>query len=327
MCGARRPGRPQLVTNAISDPDAARFREVGFRTRAELDLLGRTLDDLPPRGSPTQRARDREAVVALDHLARSGPKPSTPPPSTPPSDATAAVRFRVAGTATAPLGYAITGAAGSPGLRPAARGAPRRAPAWDRCSTPRRRAALGSPARRPRRRRQHRPHEPHRPRALRVARLRRAPHGPRRPRARRCEGVRETRALRLPSPRHRRPRRGRRAARAVARVSRHAAGDGGTDVHGAPHHARGSGSVHARRRGRDVSHRHRERAARRDPEPQRLPTTHHPRRLRRHRAGQYAEGRAHRRARARPSKSSRWTPTPVGGSSRSGCNRRTSLGI
>jgi ribosomal protein S18 acetylase RimI-like enzyme len=107
-------GVRSVVTNAMSDSDAAPFLGAGFRVRAELDLLTRPLDDVPPRGAASRRSRDRSAVVALDHRAFGSDEFDAAA-----LDAalrtTTAVRFRVAGPPAAPLGYAITGAAGRRG--------------------------------------------------------------------------------------------------------------------------------------------------------------------------------------------------------------------
>jgi len=107
-------GIRHVVTNAMSDAEAAPFREAGFRVRAELDLLARPLADVPPRGAATRRGRDRAAVVALDQLAFGSDEFDTAALDAA-LQATTAVRFRVVGPASAPLGYAVTGAAGRRG--------------------------------------------------------------------------------------------------------------------------------------------------------------------------------------------------------------------
>jgi ribosomal protein S18 acetylase RimI-like enzyme len=98
----------------MSDPEATPFRDAGFRVQSELDLLARPLDDVPPRSATTKRARDRAAVLALDHLAF-GSDAFDHAALDAALRATTAVRFRVTGPAPAALGYAITGAAGRRG--------------------------------------------------------------------------------------------------------------------------------------------------------------------------------------------------------------------
>ncbi len=107
-------GVRHFVTNAMSGPEAAPFVEAGFRVRAELDLLTRPLHDPLPRSTPTQRARDHAAVLALDHLAFAADAFDTAALDAA-LGATTAVRLRIVGPASAPSGYAITGAAGRRG--------------------------------------------------------------------------------------------------------------------------------------------------------------------------------------------------------------------
>jgi len=107
-------GTRHVVTNAMSGADAVPFRNAGFRITAELDLLSRPLDDVPPSGARTRRARDRAAAVALDRRAF-GPDAFDDAAIDAALRATTAVRFRVVGAPTAPLGYAITGVAGRRG--------------------------------------------------------------------------------------------------------------------------------------------------------------------------------------------------------------------
>jgi len=107
-------GVRRVVTNAMNDLEAAPFRDAGFRIQVELDLLERPLDDVPPRGAPTHRARDRDAVLALDHVAF-GSDGFDGAALDAALHATTVVRFRVVGPASAPQGYAITGAAGRRG--------------------------------------------------------------------------------------------------------------------------------------------------------------------------------------------------------------------
>jgi len=115
LCGSLADrGVHHVVTNAMSIPEATPFREAGFRVRDELDLLSRPLDDVPPRGTATRRARDRAAVLELDHLAF-GSDAFDHAALDAAVRATPAVRFRVAGPPPAPLGYAVTGAAGRRG--------------------------------------------------------------------------------------------------------------------------------------------------------------------------------------------------------------------
>jgi ribosomal protein S18 acetylase RimI-like enzyme len=98
----------------MSVPEAAPFLEAGFRVRAELDLLTRPLHDAPPRSTPTHRARDHTAVLALDHLAF-GADAFDAAALDAAMEATTAVRLRIVGPPFAPSGYAITGAAGRRG--------------------------------------------------------------------------------------------------------------------------------------------------------------------------------------------------------------------
>jgi ribosomal protein S18 acetylase RimI-like enzyme len=107
-------GVRHFVTNAMSDHDSLPFLDAGFRVRAQLDLLARPLADAPPRGEPTRRARDLDAVLALDHLAF-GADAFDAAALDAALHATTAVRLRVIGPPPAPLGYAITGAAGRRG--------------------------------------------------------------------------------------------------------------------------------------------------------------------------------------------------------------------
>ena len=107
-------GARHVVTNAMSPADATPFLDAGFRIRAELDLLARPLDKAIPRGAPTGRARDRAAVLALDHRAF-GDDAFDAPALDAALRATTASRLRIVGPASAPEGYAITGAAGRRG--------------------------------------------------------------------------------------------------------------------------------------------------------------------------------------------------------------------
>jgi ribosomal protein S18 acetylase RimI-like enzyme len=107
-------GVRRAVTNAMSPAEAAPFLDAGFRIRSELDLLGRPLTEPPPRGAPTQRGRDRAAVLALDHLAFDVDAFDTAALDAA-LHATTAARLRIVGPASAPHGYAITGAAGRRG--------------------------------------------------------------------------------------------------------------------------------------------------------------------------------------------------------------------
>ena len=107
-------GVHHVVTNAMSPDDAVPFLQAGFRIRAELDLLVRPLDEAPPRGTPTHRARDRAAVLALDRLAF-GADAFDAVALDAALRATTAARLRVVGPVSAPHGYAITGAAGRRG--------------------------------------------------------------------------------------------------------------------------------------------------------------------------------------------------------------------
>jgi GNAT superfamily N-acetyltransferase len=107
-------GTRHIVTNAMSSTDAGPFLDAGFQIRAELDLLTRPLDEVPPRGAPTHRARDRAAVLALDHRAFDDEAFDAAALDAA-LRATAAVRFRIVGPPRAPSGYAITGAAGRRG--------------------------------------------------------------------------------------------------------------------------------------------------------------------------------------------------------------------
>jgi ribosomal-protein-alanine N-acetyltransferase len=106
-------GIHRVVTNAMSPAEAAPFLDAGFRVRDELDVLARSLDDLPRRGT-TRRARDHAAAVALDHLAFESDEFDGAALDAA-LRATTVARFRIAGSPPSPLGYAITGAAGRRG--------------------------------------------------------------------------------------------------------------------------------------------------------------------------------------------------------------------
>jgi ribosomal protein S18 acetylase RimI-like enzyme len=107
-------GVHHVVTNAMSASEARPFLDVGFRVRAELDLLTRPLDDVPARAIVTHRTRDLAAVLGLDHLAF-GDDGLDAASLDAALRATPAVRLRVIGPASAPLGYAIHGVAGRRG--------------------------------------------------------------------------------------------------------------------------------------------------------------------------------------------------------------------
>ena len=110
-------GVRRIVTNALDPTEAAPLTESGFEVGERLDLLGRPLTRLPRVAVPTQRVRNRSAVLDLDAQAFSDATafPGTALDADALTDAlraTTRARFRTIGDADAPLGYAITGAAG-----------------------------------------------------------------------------------------------------------------------------------------------------------------------------------------------------------------------
>lgn len=107
-------GVTQIVTNALDPTEAVPLTDCGFVVGEHLDLLGRPLTRLPrvtnSVGAP-RHVRDRSAVLELDAQAF----PGTALDDAALTDAlraTTTARFRTIGPADAPLGYAITGAAG-----------------------------------------------------------------------------------------------------------------------------------------------------------------------------------------------------------------------
>jgi ribosomal protein S18 acetylase RimI-like enzyme len=104
----------RVMTSAMSPDEAAPFLDAGFRVRAALDLLRRSLLEPIPRGAPTRRARDRQAVLELDHLAF-GADGFDGAALDAALHATTAVRLRVVADGSRQQGYAITGAAGRRG--------------------------------------------------------------------------------------------------------------------------------------------------------------------------------------------------------------------
>ena len=107
-------GVRRAVTNAMSAVAAAAFLEAGFRVRAELDLLARPLTEVPRRTGRTHRARSRSGILALDRLAF-GADAFDAGALDAALRATTATRLRTVGRPMAPLGYAVTGAAGRRG--------------------------------------------------------------------------------------------------------------------------------------------------------------------------------------------------------------------
>ncbi len=106
-----RLGYRLALTNAMAPDDADVLIAGGFTVRESLDLLGRSLDAVPPRGARTHRALDLRPVAALD--ARSfGARAFDMAALRDATDATAKSRLRAVGPHAAPLGYAITGVAG-----------------------------------------------------------------------------------------------------------------------------------------------------------------------------------------------------------------------
>lgn len=104
-------GVHQIVTNALDPTDAVALTECGFVVSEDLDLLGRPLTRLPRAPLATQRVRNRSAVLDLDACAFPGTALDDDALSDA-LDATTRARFRTIGASDAPLGYAITGAAG-----------------------------------------------------------------------------------------------------------------------------------------------------------------------------------------------------------------------
>ena len=108
-------GYRRAVTNALAEVDAEVLLGAGFRVSERLDLLGRGLEELParPSGAPRpRRTRDLDAVVALDRSAF-GDRSLDRAALRDALDATPAARLRVSGPPHRPLGYAVTGLAGS----------------------------------------------------------------------------------------------------------------------------------------------------------------------------------------------------------------------
>jgi [ribosomal protein S18]-alanine N-acetyltransferase len=111
----RASGYRRAVTNALAEVDARALLGAGFRVSERLELLGRGLEDLPTAATHPprlRRTRDLDAVAALDRAAFplrgldvAGLHDAL--------DATPASRLRIAGTPSQPLGYAVTGLAGS----------------------------------------------------------------------------------------------------------------------------------------------------------------------------------------------------------------------
>lgn len=101
-----------VLTNAMAPDDADVFIAAGFTIRESLDLLGRSLDSVPPRGARTRRAVDLRPVAALDRRAF-GARALDVPALRDAIDATPTSRLRAVGPRPAPLGYAIAGVAGS----------------------------------------------------------------------------------------------------------------------------------------------------------------------------------------------------------------------
>src|SRR6476661_5072795 len=64
-----RLGYRLALTNALGPDDADVLVAAGFTVRESLDLLGRSLDSVPPRGARTRRAVDLRPVAALDTRA------------------------------------------------------------------------------------------------------------------------------------------------------------------------------------------------------------------------------------------------------------------
>ena len=122
--GLRRDGYVSVLTSALSPSEQRPFLACGFAVHEHLHLLRHPLDPAAPI-QPIQpvgpvepattrrgRRRDREAVLAVDHLAfspfwrfdRAGLDDAR--------DATPVSRFRVATQSGAVVGYAVTGRAG-----------------------------------------------------------------------------------------------------------------------------------------------------------------------------------------------------------------------
>ncbi len=104
-----------VLTSALSPAEQRVFRSSGFVVHEHLHLLRHPLDrpvTVPPRSSRRGRRRDREAALAVDHLAfepfwrfdRAGLDDAR--------HATPVSRFRVIGQGTLDA-YAVTGRAGS----------------------------------------------------------------------------------------------------------------------------------------------------------------------------------------------------------------------
>lgn len=107
-------GYRRAITNAMAEVDTTALTAAGFRVAERLDLLGRGLEDLParPAGPRLRRARDLDAVATLDRVAF-GARGLDLPALTDALEATPRARLRITGPPHAPLGYAITGLAGS----------------------------------------------------------------------------------------------------------------------------------------------------------------------------------------------------------------------
>jgi len=110
----------QRVRTAALAPDEQRpFLAAGFHVDEHLHLLAHDLEGLPPRGRPLplRRARrsDRDAVLAADAAAFSGPWRLDAAGLREALTATPAVRFRVAVPDGPVVGYAVAGRAGTRG--------------------------------------------------------------------------------------------------------------------------------------------------------------------------------------------------------------------
>jgi ribosomal protein S18 acetylase RimI-like enzyme len=104
-------GVHHIVTSAMDPGEAAPFVDAQFRIKEHLDVFGRALDNLPRAAHVTQRVRNRAAAIALDELSF-GDGGLDDDALTDALRATTSTRFRVAGPADRPYGYAITGVAG-----------------------------------------------------------------------------------------------------------------------------------------------------------------------------------------------------------------------
>jgi ribosomal protein S18 acetylase RimI-like enzyme len=118
LAGLRRRRVLQAVTPALNPFEAEPFRQAGFTVHEELHLLARPITDpLPRPGHPMRRGRpwDNRRVLALDAMAFEDFWRFDSAALKEAKRATPTHRFMVATDGNRPIGYAVTGRAGSRG--------------------------------------------------------------------------------------------------------------------------------------------------------------------------------------------------------------------